>query len=281
VKLTSALIALGVLVAGVARAAPAADEFVSDWKSWQKRRLTSLQRPHGWLALVGLHWLKPGLNRVPGLPGAFELKDGVVTLEAAAQDGYTLAGAPVSRRALVSDASDSPDRLLRGTKAAMVISRGGTVALRVWDSESPVRTGFKGIDTFPPDLRWRITARWEAFPQPRPVEQASVNGTTTKELAPGRAVFSVDGKEYALTPTQDGEALFFVFKDRTAPKETYGGGRFLEVAPARNGTVVLDFNRAYNPPCVFTSYATCPLPLPENVLPVRIEAGEKVWGDGH
>jgi uncharacterized protein (DUF1684 family) len=263
-------------LAGAALAAPAED-FAAEWKAWQARRLTTLKKPYGWLALTGLHWLKPGANRIAGLPGAFELKDGVVTLAATLADGYTLGGKPVGRRVLSSDATDTPDRLLVGTRAVMVLSRSGRVALRVWDSESPVRKGFKGIEAFPPDPRWRVSARWEAYPQPKPVEVPSVIGTPSHELAPGRAIFEIDGTEYALEPTQDGDSLFFVFKDRTAPKETYGGGRFLDAPPPRNGKVILDFNRAYNPPCVFTSFATCPLPLPENVLPVRIEAGEKAW----
>jgi uncharacterized protein (DUF1684 family) len=100
----------------------------------------------------------------------------------------------------------------------------------------------------------------------------------TRAQAPGRAWFTVEGKEVSLEPTLDGEELFFVFKDRTAPGETYGAGRFLSAAAPRDGAVVLDFNRAYNPPCAFSPWATCPLPLPQNVLPVRIPAGEKKWG---
>lgn len=268
---------LTVALAGVALAA-GPEDFAAEWRSWQARRLTMLRKPYGWLALTGLHWLKPGTNRIAGLRGAFEVRDGEVSLVAAPEDGWTLAGKQVTRRLLASDASDTPDRLLNGTRAAMVISRSGKVALRVWDSESPIRKGFKGIDTFPPDPRWRITARWEAYPHPKPVEVPSAIGSPTHELAPGRAWFKVDGREVSLEPTQDGDSLFFVFKDRTAPKETYGAGRFLDAPPPRNGTVVLDFNRAYNPPCAFTAFATCPLPLPENVLPVRIEAGEKGWG---
>ena len=275
-RLAALLSLTALVVAGGALAAPSED-FVAEWKSWQARRLTTLKKPYGWLALTDLHWLTPGSNRISGLPGAFELKDGQVTLVATLEDGYSVGGKLVARRTLASDASDTPDRLLNGSRAAMVISRGGKVALRVWDSESPVRKGFKGIATFPPDPRWRIQARWEAYPQPRPVELPSVIGTPTSELAPGRAWFTLDGKAYSLEPTQDGDSLFFVFKDRTAPRETYGGGRFLDAPPPRNGTVVLDFNRAYNPPCAFTSFATCPLPLPENVLPVRIEAGERAW----
>jgi uncharacterized protein (DUF1684 family) len=277
----AALVSVSALIlSGAALAAPG-DDFASEWKAWQKRRLTTLQKPYGWLALTGLHWLKPGTNKIPGLPGAFELKDGTVTLVATLEDDWSASGKLLTRRALASDASETPDRLVNGSRAVMVISRGGKVALRVWDSESPVRRGFKGIDTFAPDPRWAITARWEAYPQPKAVEVPSVIGTPTTELAPGRAWFKVGGKEYSLEPTQDGDSLFFVFKDATAPKETYGAGRFLYASPPKNGVVVLDFNRAHNPPCAFTAFATCPLPLPENVLPVRIEAGEKSWSGAH
>ena len=211
-RLAALLVLSALVLPGLAVAAPG-DDFAADWRAWQKRRLTTLRRPYGWLALTGLHWLKPGANRIPGLPGVFEVKDGTVTLVAALEDDWSVGGRLVTRRALASDASETPDRPLNGTRAAMVISRGGQVALRVWDSESPVRKGFKGIDTFPPDPRWAITARWEAYPRPRPVEVPSVIGTTTTELAPGRAWFKVGGKEYSLEPTQDGDV---VVQGRTA-----------------------------------------------------------------
>jgi uncharacterized protein (DUF1684 family) len=271
-------LAAGVALAGPAPADPA---FAAEWKAWHERRLASLRKPQGWLALTGLHWLEPGANVVPGLPGTFTVEGRVGTLSAKASDGWTLAGAPVTVRSLASDAATTPDRLQVGSRTAVVIERSGRLALRVWDAESPLRAGFKGIDTFPPDPRWRVTARWEAYAAPRRVEVPSVTGDVTVEQAPGRAVFTVDGKEYALEPTQDGDGLFFVFKDRTAPRETYGAGRFLTAEAPKDGRVVLDFNRAYNPPCVFTPFATCPLPTPQNVLPVRIEAGEKQWGEGH
>lgn len=253
--------------------------FAADWKAWHDRREERLRVPDGWLALSGLHWLGPGENRVPGLPGTFLLEGGRVTLTAAAADGYTLEGAPIERRTLASDAAEKPDRLkLAPGKTLQIIDRGGKLAVRVWDAESPVLKGFRGIEAFPPDPRWRIEARWEAYPAPREVEVPSVTGQTQKALAPGRAHFEVEGRAVSLEPTGDGEDLFFVFKDATAPRETYGAGRFLTAAAPRDGKVILDFNRAYNPPCVFSPYATCPLPTPENVLKVRIEAGEKNWG---
>jgi len=269
------------LLAAAVPPAPSPTAFEAEWRDWHAKRLAALQRPQGWLALTGLHWLKEGENRIAGLPGSFAVAGGQVTLAAAPDDGWTLGGAPVTRRALASDRGGKPDRIQVGSRTAQVIDRGGKLALRVWDAESPVRKGFTGIDAYPVQARWRVVARWEAYATPREVQVPSVVGIPTREQAPGRAWFTVDGKEYALEPTTDGDALFFVFKDRTAPGETYGAGRFLSAPLPSGGQVVLDFNRAYNPPCVFSPYATCPLPLPQNVLPVRIEAGEKKWGGGH
>jgi uncharacterized protein len=258
--------------------APSPAAFEAEWRDWHSRRLAGLQKAQGWLALSGLHWLKEGENRIAGLPGTFTLAGGQVTLTAAAGDGWTLGGVPVTSRPLASDRGGQPDRISAGSRTAQVIDRGGKLALRIWDAERPERRSFAGIDTFPLDLRWRVVARWEAYPAPREVEVPSAVGIPSRQLAPGKARFMVDGKAYELEPTLDGDELFFVFKDRTAPGQTYGAGRFLVAAPPRDGQVVLDFNRAYNPPCAFSPWATCPLPLPQNVLPIRIEAGEKKWG---
>lgn len=282
--LPSLLLAGGLLAAAAAVAEPGA--FAAEWQRWHARRLERLRAEDGWLALVGLHWLEPGPNRVEGLPGTFTLDGERVAISASTADGYALDGAPVTARALAGDGDAKPDVLTLGaTRRVAVIARGGRRALRVWDAASPVRRGFQGIAAFPPDPRWRIAARWEAYPAPRPVEVPSVVGIPEKALVPGRAVFTIDGREYALEPTQAAATrptgpLFFVFKDRTARAETYGAGRFLLADPPRDGQVVLDFNRAYNPPCAFTPYATCPLPPPGNVLPLRIEAGEQRWS-GH
>jgi len=274
---TAAVLVTALLLAAVPPA-PSPEAFQAEWTAWRDKRLAGLQRPQGWLALTGLHWLKEGENRIPGLPGLFTVAGGQVTLTATPADGWTLGGAPVTSRRLASDKEGKPDRIMTGSRAAQVIDRGGKLALRAWDAESLARKSFTGIDTYPPEPRWRLTARWEAYATPREVEVPSVVGIPTREKAPGRAWFTVDGQEVALEPTLDGDELFFVFKDRTAPRETYGAGRFLVAPLPKDGRVVLDFNRAYNPPCAFSPYATCPLPLPQNVLPVRIEAGEKSWG---
>jgi hypothetical protein len=252
---------------------------VAAWRAWRERREAKLREPEGWLSLIGLHWLAPGENRVEGLPGVFTLRDGQVTLRAEAADGYRLGEAPVLERTLRSDAGEKPDRLRLGSRTVGLIQRGQELALRVWDADSPARQAFPGIETFPHDSRWRIEARWEAYPAPRKVELPSAAGPPQQSLAPGRAHFEVGGREVELEPTEDGDRLFFVFRDATAPRETYGGGRFLSAEAPAGGKVTLDFNRASNPPCAFSPHATCPLPEPGNVLPVRIEAGEKSPAD--
>lgn len=257
----------------------AAPSDAAAWKVWRERREARLREPEGWLALTGLHWLSEGENRVEGLPGVFALRGGRVTLRAEPGDGYLLGGAPVAQRTLASDAAGSPDRLRLSTRVVLVIQRGDAFALRVWDAASPALRAFHGIDTFPYQPRWRIEARWEAYPTPREVEQPSAAGPPQKALAPGKALFTVGGREVSLEPTLEVGALMFLFRDATAPAETYAAGRFLSAKLPSGGKVVLDFNRAYNPPCAFSPYATCPLPDRQNVLPVRIEAGERKYGD--
>ena len=276
------LLHLAFLAAPAAAAVAASGgTFAAEWRGWHDARMARLAAPDGWLALAGLHWLADGENRIPGLPGVFVREHGGVTLRASPADGWTEGGRPVGQRALTTDRGAQPDVLANGARTATVIDRGGRLALRVWDAESPTRKAFRGVDTFPPNPAWRIEATWEAYPAPRKVEVPSVVGIPTEETAPGRAHFMVGGNVLALEPTVDPDgSLFFVFRDATARRETYGAGRFLSAAPPRDGKVVLDFNRAVNPPCAFTPYATCPLPLPENVLPVRIEAGEKRWSGG-
>jgi len=248
-------------------------------EEWRASRERSLTAPDGFLALTGLSWLAPGENEVPGLPGRFRLgKDGV-SLEASPEDGYLVNDVRVSRRRLSSDAEKKPDRLVLGTRIAMVIVRGGEFALRVWDTENSARRTFPGLRFYPFDPDLRIDARWEEYPAPRAVVQPSAGGPVQSALSPGRAHFRIEGKELALEPVRDQDHLLFVFRDSTAPGETYGGGRFLYADPPIGGRILLDFNRAFSPPCAFTPYATCPLPEPHNVLEVRIAAGERMGKD--
>ncbi len=252
----------------------------ADWEAWRAMRDARLRDRRGWLAVVALHWLEPGENRLEGLPGTFTLEGGEVELRAAAGDGYALRGRPVVRARLASDAGPAPDLVTRGEATSLqVLARGDRRAVRVWDADAPARRDFPGVESFPFDPAWRIEARWEPFVPPRRALVEDVTGSVAEREVPGRAVFTVGARELALEPTADGDRLAFVFRDATAGKETYGAGRFLSADAPRDGRVVLDFNRAFNPPCAFTPFATCPLPRPENVLPVPVTAGERFAGD--
>ncbi|HSM92619.1 MAG TPA: DUF1684 domain-containing protein [Anaeromyxobacteraceae bacterium] len=269
-------LALAAMAACSRPAAPVDPAFAADWRRWHEEREERLRQPEGWLSLIGLHWLSEGENRIAGLPGRFVLERGAVSLEASAADGWTLGGAPLSGRSLLaSDEAGEPDRLRNGARTAIVIERGDRTALRVWDTESAALLEFRGVPAYPHDPRWRVVGRWEPYPAPRTVEVPSAVGIPQLEQAPGRVHFELDGRSLTLEPTSSGDALFFVFRDLTSRDETYGAGRFLTAEPPVDGQVVLDFNRAVNPPCAFTPYATCPLPRPENSLPIRIEAGER------
>jgi len=276
--------------------------FIASEAAWRADRLARLTRPDGWLTLVGLYWLEPGENpfgsasgnrvilpEAPGVPpqaGVFLLgSDGTVTLRCQPEAGVTLSGQRVDETVVRSDADPGgPDILHAGRVLFYVIRRAEKTGIRIKDPASPARTGFKGLDWYPPDPRWKVTGHLEAFSTPRKVDIATAIGTTEEMLTPGLVRFRLEGKDLALTPliSEPGDTeLFIVFADATSGPETYGAGRFLDATLAPDGTVELDFNRAYSPPCAFTPHATCPLPPPENVLPIPIRAGEKSSGSHH
>jgi len=197
----------------------------------------------------------------------------------------TLAGKPVTRAALGTDAGGAtPDLLALGALTLQIIDRGGRLGVRVKDMNSPVRARFKGLRYFPIDPRYRVVARFVPHPKPVTLAVPTVLGTVERMPSPGYASFMLPGASGPAPLRLDavvepGETqLFFIFRDATAGKTTYGGGRFLYADPPADGKIVIDFNRAYSPPCAFTPHATCPLPPPNNRLPVAVEAGEMFAG---
>lgn len=251
----------------------------SEWQAWRQQRLADLTAADGWLTLVGLHWLEDGEHRIgsgadcelqlaagPAYWGTLRVEGNRAIWEAA--DG--------ERRALRTDAQGQPDDVRDGDVSFILIERDGRLALRLRDSASPARRDFSGVDTFPYGADWSLEAEWDATPQT--LQVATMTGGLETRQVPGRAVLILNGERRTLTPLdQDENGLFFVFADQTSgkPGGSYGGGRFLRAALPESGKLILDFNRAYNPPCVFTPYATCPLAPPENRLPVAVTAGEK------
>ncbi|MDX1420744.1 MAG: DUF1684 domain-containing protein [Rubricoccaceae bacterium] len=276
------------------------DDARADWEAWRDDRLASLQTPDSWLALAGLYWLEPGTHTVgsdsansvvfpPGAPariGVVEVTDSTITMRPEPEAGVTLDGGEpvVGEVALVDDTEGAPTVARLGSLSWHAIRRSRGLGLRLRDAESPVLRQFDGIETFDYDPAWRVEARLDPYDPPRTLPIPSITGVPEEEVSPGALVFEHGGTEHRLdvTGAPGSERYFVVFGDATNGDETYGGGRFVYVdAPGADGRTVLDLNRAYNPPCVFTPYATCPLPPPQNRLPFRVEAGEKTWGNGH
>ncbi|HEY6186689.1 MAG TPA: DUF1684 domain-containing protein [Pyrinomonadaceae bacterium] len=266
---------------------------------WHNERASQLRSEDGWLTLVGLFWLKEGENRIgsdpsnqivlpqgkaPAHAGSLWVEGGAVRLEAEPQSGITSDGKPVTTLALVSDAEGKPTVLQLGTLSFHVIKRKDQLGLRVKDKDNPARTQFAGLDYYPVSLNWRIDARFEPYNPPKKIPIVNVLGMVEEQPSPGRIVFDAAGKTYSLDAISEegSQELFVIFKDETSGKETYGAGRYLYTDPANaSGTVLLDFNKAYNPPCAFTTYATCPLPPSQNRLALRVEAGEKQYAKPH
>ena len=276
---------------------PAPEVHRAEIEAWRAKRLASLKREDGWLSLAGLFWLQEGENRLgsdprsnrivfpkdttPATMGSLDLSKGAVTLRAALDAGLTSGGQPVTTLTLTSDADGSPTVVKQGRISFFVIKRGERLGVRVKDSGSPVLRGFHGIDSYPIERRWRFDARWDPYQPPKTIPIPNILGTVDQDKSPGAVVFEVAGRACRLDAVQEAgsDELFLIFGDQTNGEETYGGGRFLyTLPPDKEGHVVVDFNKAYNPPCVFTPYATCPLPPTQNRLAIRVEAGEKKYG---
>jgi uncharacterized protein len=235
------------------------------YPEWRAKYEAGLKAPDGWLSVAGLFWLHEGANTIelPQKPIVLRLDAGKVTFE---------------KRPLKSDVSDHPDVLRFGDVTVTVIERGGKTGVRLRDPNAETRRDFTGCKWFPADSAWRVNARWIAYPKPKTIAITNILGMTDREPSPGYAEFTLEGKTLRLEPVIDDGELFFMFKDATSARTTYGAGRFLYAAIPKGNEVELDFNKAHNPPCAFTAFATCPLPPKQNILPVAVEAGEKSYG---
>jgi len=276
---------------------PGGADHAKQVETWRAQRVERLKAPNGWLSLIGLHWLKDGKNSVgsakgndvvlaagPAHLGAITLKDGKATIDIDPKSAATVDGKTVASAELLDDSHEKPTTVAFGTASFYLIDRNGKKALRVKDSEAKTRKQFKGIDSFAIDPGWRVEAKFEEFKPAHTLEIPTVLGTVDKMTVPGKVTFTRDGKSYSLLPVleaPDAKEFWFIFADRTSGKETYGAARFLYADLPKDGKLTIDFNKAYNPPCAFTPYATCPLAPPENRLDLRVTAGEKKYAEGH
>jgi uncharacterized protein (DUF1684 family) len=259
---------------------PASGGYRAQIEEWRRQREAALKADGGWLTVTGLFWLHEGANSfgsasskdivLPADPavkdGAFDLLDGKVALR---MDGQT--------RVLRPNSTAKPDVVTLGSLTMFAIQRGAKYGIRLKDNNSRLRKEFTGLHYFPVSEDYRVTTRLE--PDAKKIPILNILGQVEDTPSPGYVEFELHGQKLRLTPVEESpNELFFIFRDPTAGKETYASGRFLDAELGKDGAVVLDFNKAYNPPCAFTPYATCPLPPKENRLAVRIEAGELKYG---
>ncbi len=278
-----------------------AEAWRSELLSWRDSREQRLRSPEGYLAISHLLWLEPGRNSVgSGADSALKLggddvphRLGDLVLEGDAVSFELSPGESVrfddetspaaGRRELASDTSGAPTRVHVGQRVFWVIERAGRLGIRVRDPQSPVLASFAGTDWFDPQEVWRVDARFVPHAEPKAVDVPNILGSAYDDVTPGVLLFEIDGRQLVLHPTGSGpESLALIFGDASNGDGSYGGGRFLSLpAPDEEGRLVLDFNRAYNPPCAFSPFTTCPLPPASNRLDIAIPAGERSPPEHH
>lgn len=266
-------------------------EYISKIKEWHNQRIVNLRKETGWLNLAGLYWLKDGENKfgsgknndivfpegkAPDTIGSLFLKDSIVTISVKTDVKVISAGKQVSNLQLLNDQQNNTTILEYSSLRWFIIKRGAKYGIRLRDLEAPLVKSFKDINTYPINSDWKLETKLEPFKHPMKIEVPNILGMKEEENSPGLLVFNKDGVEYKLLPVEEGNKYFLIFADETSGIETYGAGRFLYADKVdSNGLTILDFNKAYNPPCAFTHFATCPLPPRQNHLKLSITAGEK------
>ena len=268
--------------------------YKTEIEEWHQKRIDELKAPNGWLNLIGLLWLEEGLNtfgsdkknnivfpegKIPAQAGYFLLKQNTVTLDVAKGVNITFKEQPVKNLVVFHPDSVHQPIVAFDSLRWTIIKRDDKFGIRLRDLNNSDLKNFKGIERYPVSTDWRLEAKWNPADSARTIDITNVLGQTTAQSSPGTLAFTIYDKEYKLDVLKGNkEEYFVIFADATTGKETYGAGRFIYVKKQVDGKTIIDFNKAYNPPCAFTEYATCPLPPIQNTLTVAIEAGEKNYG---
>lgn len=276
------------------RLAWATDDYTQSIEQWRTDRVESLKKPDGWFSYAGSGIVNLGkstigsadsntivLPRGPAHLGTLIVdKAGSATFRAERGSGATIDGQPIKGKVKLKDNAGGakPTRIDIGDTWFYLVRMNDLIGWRFRDPQSAQRQSFTGIDTFAIDPSWRIEADWQAFEPAHEIELMTIINTLEKAPVPGKAVFERDGQRFELQPVlEDDGQLFFIFTDQTSGKETYPAARFLYADPARDGKLVLDFNKAFNPPCALSPHVVCPTAPPENRLKLRVAAGEKTY----
>jgi hypothetical protein len=283
---------VAVMIVGEPPSLAVDDAYTKEIEAYRHDREARLRGERGWLSLIGLFWLADGVQRfgsdpradlvlaassAPATAGTLTVKEGRVTIALFPGTTATVDGQPITTRELRPDDPGPADVVMLGSVSLQVIKRAGHLGIRLKDSNSPARRAFTGLRFFPIRPSYRVAARFVAHEHPVAITVPSAVGPAQTLQSPGAAVFTLEGRQYrldAILEEPTATELFFIFRDQTSAHETYGAGRFLYTPLPRDGQVIVDFNKAFSPPCAFTPYATCPLPPPQNRLPIKIEAGE-------
>lgn len=271
-------------------------EYIEEVNRWHNERIQSLKQEDSWLSLAGLFHLEQGTStfgsdpandivfpgKAPADIGTFIVENDNISIRINQDVEVTHAGNPVREMEVTSDDEGGPDVFRHNSLLWYVIERRGNYYIRLKDTEHENFTSFDGIDRYPVSADWRIEAEFTAFDEPETISIPDILGDVYQDSLYGLLSFEIDGETHTLAPLNSPESdrFFIIFGDETNGSETYGGGRYIYIdTPGEDNTTYIDFNKAYNPPCVFTDFATCPLPPPQNKLPVEVTAGEKMYGE--
>lgn len=265
--------------------------YKAEIEQWRQKRMEDLKSENSWLNLAGLYWLKEGVStfgsdesndivfpkdKIPGKAGLFILKNGIVTMTSLPEVEITANEKPIKTSVIFHPDSSGQPKLAYGSLQWFVINREDQYGIRLRDIESAAVKEFHGIERYETDPDFRTEAILEISSVVKKIDITNVLGQTTPQDSPGTLVFMINGKEYRLDALEVEDELFVLFSDLTNEQETYPSGRYVYAEmPGLDGKTILDFNKAHNPPCAFTPFATCPLPPPQNRLPIAIKAGEK------
>ncbi len=271
------------------------ETWLTELTDWRAERDRLIRAENSWLALAGLCWLEEGENLLgsadkadvqlpdwaPGELGVVDFREGRVTLWVADGHSVTVDGANVQEAELQLDVTGQPTWVRHGSLALIAIQRGARVGLRIWDNSRAEREMFPPRKWYSADLAYHVEARIVAYDPPKPIIVPDILGDAVESGADVRLEFVINGVSCALDmfALEDGR-YYLLFKDETSGRDTYPTGRYIYTGTPTGDRVILDFNRAYNPPCAFTPYATCPMAPRENILTVAIPAGER-YGGGH
>lgn len=284
------IIFFGVYWQGCEKAGETDQEYVDQINQWHQKRVERLTSPTGWMSLAGLYWLRKGENtfgadstndiifpaKAPGFIGSFILKDDHITVKILSDAKILHDDKPIKEIEMTADVDGDPTLLSYGTLSWYIIKRSNDFGVRLRDSANPNIESFHGIERYPVDPVWRLEATFEAYNPQTSISIPTILGTIDEKPCPGALAFEIRNKTYRLDVLSEGDQFFVIFGDETNKDETYESGRYVYVnEPGSDEKTIIDFNKAYNPPCAFTNFATCPFPPEQNILSVKITAGEK------